>query len=240
MVASSVSVPANAAGDGGPGNGLIWFVCCQSRRNTPVGHRSRTRRRQRSARQLGWFALGHSASSTFGTIHRRHLVLMRWGPASLLASVAPLDVALCLCVAAWLVFTARKTCRGPQATPTRKPKSPATRKTTRGRTAVLDLLASRPDAPHLLGEHDHRASSWDLFIVMRPAGARGAPWLFGVGYRHRVPRCLRWGLSRGARCDTSGLSQRCKRVADRPARFAGGHRASAFIALPWAAVAPMV
>ena len=177
---------------------------------------------------FGWFALGHSASSTFGPFIAGLLI----DALGFRAAFAVL--ALFACGAAWLVVTRARNLPRANAAPDLEgviadddeprevPQKPR----------VLDLLAT-PEMRRIYWVNMIMSASWDLFIVMLPvlghrlgysASVIGAVFsLFAVG-------------TFAARAAMPGLSRRANEWQILRASLAVV--TLVFLALPWAGVAP--
>ncbi|MBL8310858.1 MAG: MFS transporter [Burkholderiales bacterium] len=179
---------------------------------------------------FGWFALGHSASSTFGPFFAG-LLIDGFG-----FRVAFAALACFACVAAWVVYTRTRGLPAPHADPESEIATDGEDEVreVRQQPNVLDLLKP-PEMRRIYWVNMVMASSWDLFIVMLPvlgvrlgysASVIGTVFsLFAVGTfaaRATMPwlskRANEWQILRAALCVI----------------------VLAFLALPWAVFAPLL
>ena len=177
---------------------------------------------------FGWFALGHSASSTVGPFIAG-LLIDAFGFREAFAALA-----LCACVAAWLVMTRARDLPRPNATPDvsaavtdddeprEVPQKPR----------VFDLL-STPEMRRIYWVNMIMSASWDLFIVMLPVlGHR-------LGYSASVIGLVFSLFAVGtfaARAAMPWLSRRANEW--QILRVSLAVVTLVFMALPWAGVAP--
>jgi MFS family permease len=195
-----------------------------------VGHLVATASPSERLANFGWFALGHSASSTIGPFIAGLLI----DALSFRAAFATL--ALFACIAAWLVLSQARSLPRPYADPQAEVafnEENATREV-QTKPRVLDLLAT-PEMRRIYWVNMVMASSWDLFIVMLPvlghrlgysASVIGAVFsMFALGTfaaRAAMPwlskRANEWQIMRAAVCVVVLI----------------------FCLLPWASVAPML
>ena len=195
-----------------------------------VGHLVATARPSERLANFGWFALGHSASSTIGPFIAGLLI----DALSFRAAFAAL--ALVACVAAWLVLTkARKLPRAyadPEAEVAINDEN-ATREVQQ-KPRVLDLL-STPEMRRIYWVNMIMASSWDLFIVMLPVlGTR-------LGYSASVIGTVFSLFALGtfaARAAMPWLSERANEW--QILRAAVCVVVLVFCLLPWASIAPIL
>ena len=179
---------------------------------------------------FGWFALGHSASSTLGPFIAGILI----DALSFRAAFAALAVVACM--AAWLVFTRTKGLPSPHADPEAEVSTNDEDEVreVQQKPRVLDLLAI-PEMRRIYWVNMITASSWDLFIVMLPVlGVR-------LGYSASVIGTVFSLFALGtflARAAMPWLSQRANEW--QILRVSLAVVACVFIALPWAVVAPLL
>ena len=179
---------------------------------------------------FGWFALGHSASSTLGPFIAGILI----DALSFRAAFAALAVVACM--AAWLVFTRTKGLPSPHADPEAEVSTNDEDEVreVQQKPRVLDLLAI-PEMRRIYWVNMITASSWDLFIVMLPVlGVR-------LGYSASVIGTVFSLFALGtflARAAMPWLSQRANEW--QILRVSLAVVVCVFIALPWAVVAPLL
>jgi len=179
---------------------------------------------------FGWFALGHSASSTLGPFIAGILI----DALSFRAAFAALAVVACM--AAWLVFTRTKGLPSPHADPEAAVSNNDEDEVreVQQKPRVLDLLAI-PEMRRIYWVNMITASSWDLFIVMLPVlGVR-------LGYSASVIGTVFSLFALGtflARAAMPWLSQRANEW--QILRVSLAVVVCVFIALPWAVVAPLL
>jgi len=195
-----------------------------------VGHLVENASPSERLANFGWFALGHSASSTLGPFIAGVLI----DALSFRAAFAAL--AVFACAAAWLVYTRTKGLPGPHADPEAEVASNEEDdvREVQQKPRVLDLLAI-PEMRRIYWVNMITASSWDLFIVMLPVlGVR-------LGYSASVIGTVFSLFAVGtfaARAAMPWLSQRANEW--QILRVSLAVIVCVFIALPWAAVAPML
>lgn len=181
---------------------------------------------------FGWFALGHSASSTFGPFIAGILIDAMGFRASFAA------LALFACVAAWLVVTRARDLPRPEAAPVSALEQElAVNEDGEAREVpqkprVFDLLAT-PEMRRIYWVNMVMSASWDLFIVMLPVlGHR-------MGYSASVIGLVFSLFAVGtfaARAAMPWLSRRANEWQILRASLAVV--TLVFMALPWAGVAP--
>ena len=193
-----------------------------------VGHLVATASPSERLANFGWFALGHSASSTIGPFIAGLLI----DALSFRAAFAAL--AICACIAAWLVLTKARKLPRPYADPEAEVainEENATREVQQ-KPRVLDLL-STPEMRRIYWVNMIMASSWDLFIVMLPVlGTR-------LGYSASVIGTVFSLFALGtfaARAAMPWLSQRANEW--QILRASVCVVVLVFCLLPWASVAP--
>lgn len=179
---------------------------------------------------FGWFALGHSASSTLGPFIAGILI----DALSFRAAFAAL--ALFACIAAWLVFTRTKGLPRPHADPGAELATPDEDEVREVPTKprVFDLLAT-PEMRRIYWVNMVMAASWDLFIVMLPVlGVR-------LGYSASVIGTVFSLFALGtftARAMMPWLSRRANEW--QILRTSLAVIVCIFFVLPWAVVAPLL
>ncbi|MBS0314534.1 MAG: MFS transporter [Proteobacteria bacterium] len=179
---------------------------------------------------FGWYALGHSASSTLGPFIAGVIIDalgFRWAFAAM---------ALSACIAAWLVFTRGRGLPGAPAIveETALDEDASEAQEVTARPHVLDLLGS-PELRRIYWVNTVMAASWDLFIVMLPVlGVR-------LGYSASVIGSVFSLFALGtflARAAMPWLSRRASEW--QVLRVSVAVIALVFFALPWAVVAPLL
>lgn len=181
---------------------------------------------------FGWFALGHSASSTFGPFIAGILIDALGFRASFAA------LAMFACVAAWLVLTRARDLPRPDAPPvaSREQESAVNEdgevREVPQKPRVFDLLAT-PEMRRIYWVNMIMSASWDLFIVMLPVlGHR-------LGYSASVIGLVFSLFAVGtfaARAAMPWLSRRANEW--QILRVSLAVVTLVFLALPWAGVAP--
>jgi MFS family permease len=143
-----------------------------------VGHLAPSASSSQRMAHFGWFALGHSSSSTIGPLIAG-LLIDQWS-----FRAAFVAMAVASCVSAWLVATRTRGMPGPIRTgATRSLSSERSRSSPAPeasdgpklrdehaairKTGVMDLLRSR-EMRRIYWVNAVTASAWDLFIVMLP------------------------------------------------------------------------
>lgn len=195
-----------------------------------VGHLVENASPSERLANFGWFALGHSASSTLGPFIAGVLI----DALSFRAAFAAL--AVFACVAAWLVFTRTRGLPRPHADPEAEVATNEDDdvREVQQKPHVLDLLAI-PEMRRIYWVNMITASSWDLFIVMLPVlGVR-------LGYSASVIGTVFSLFAVGtfaARATMPWLSQRANEW--QILRVSLAVIVCVFVALPWAGVAPIL
>ena len=188
---------------------------------------------------FGWFALGHSASSTIGPFIAGLLI------DALSVRAAFVALALFACIAAWLVVTQAKRLPLPRAglspaldadplaeTAMDDESEPREVRALPKKPRVLDLFSS-PEMRRIYWVNMVMASSWDLFLVMLPVLG------YRLGYSASVIGTVYSLFALGtfaARAAMPWLSQRANEW--QILRAALCVITLVFFALPWAGVAP--
>ena len=195
-----------------------------------VGHLAVNASPSERLANFGWFALGHSASSTLGPFIAGILI----DTMSFRAAFAAL--ALFACVAAWLVYTRTRGLPGPHADPEAEVAIDEENEVreVQQRPRVLDLLATS-EMRRIYWVNMIMASSWDLFIVMLPVLG------YRLGYSASVIGTVLSLFALGtfaARAMMPWLSQRANEW--QILRIAITVIVCIFFALPWAVVAPLL
>jgi MFS family permease len=195
-----------------------------------VGHLAANATPSERLANFGWFALGHSSSSTLGPFIAG--IVIDW------LGFRPAFAALAMfaCVAAWLVFTKARKLPRPHADAEAEVafnEEIAVREVQQ-KPRVLDLLATT-EMRRIYWVNMIMASSWDLFIVMLPVlGHR-------LGYSASVIGTVFSLFALGtfaARAAMPWLSQRANEW--QILRVAICVVTLVFFALPWAGVAPVL
>jgi len=179
---------------------------------------------------FGWFALGHSASSTIGPFIAGVLI----DAVSFRAAFAAL--ALFACVAAWLVVTRTRGLPRPHADAEAAIAIDEENEVreVQQKPRVLDLLAT-PEMRRIYWVNMVMASSWDLFIVMLPVLG------YRLGYSASVIGAVFSLFALGtftARATMPWLSRRANEW--QILRISIAVIVCVFFALPWAVVAPLL
>jgi MFS family permease len=188
-----------------------------------VGHLVATASPSERLANFGWFALGHSASSTIGPFIAGLLI----DALSFRAAFATL--ALCACVAAWLVLTKARALPRPYADPEAEVainEENATREV-QEKPRVLDLL-STPKMRRIYWVNMIMSASWDLFIVMLP--------VFGVrqGYSASIIGTVFSLFAVGTFISRACMPWLAKRAAEwEIIRVATAVVALVFLCMPW-------
>jgi predicted MFS family arabinose efflux permease len=196
-----------------------------------VGHLVSNASPKERLANFGWFALGHSASSTIGPFIAGVLIDL------VSFRVAFAALALVACIAAWLVATRTKGLPGPHA-------DPEAEAATDDENEIREV-PQKPRALDLFATPAMRRIYWvNMIMASRvglvhrdAAGARASARLFGVRHRHRV-FVIRAGHVHRARATMPWLSQRANEW--QILRVAIFVVSLVFMALPWASVAPLL
>ena len=195
-----------------------------------VGHLVSNASPKERLANFGWFALGHSASSTIGPFIAGVLIDL------VSFRVAFAALALVACIAAWLVATRTKGLPGPHADPEAEAATDDENEIREvpQKPRALDLFAT-PAMRRIYWVNMIMASAWDLFIVMLPVlGHR-------LGYSASVIGTVFSLFALGtfiARATMPWLSQRANEW--QILRVAILVVSLVFMVLPWASVAPLL
>jgi MFS family permease len=195
-----------------------------------VGHLAPVATPSERMANFGWFALGHSSSSTIGPFIAGLLI----DHFSFRAAFAAMAVATCL--SAWLVATRTRDMPGPkhQINKHEAVSSDGLIQEVKRKPRVLDLLVSH-EMRRIYWVNAVTASAWDLFIVMLPVlGHR-------LGYSASVIGTVFSLFALGtfmARAAMPWLSRRANEW--QILRVALVVICFVFLALPWAARAPVL
>jgi MFS family permease len=195
-----------------------------------VGHLAPKATPSERMANFGWFALGHSSSSTIGPFIAGLLI----DHLSFRAAFGAM--AMATCISAWLVANKIRGMPGPQKDTSQElaPSSDDLVQEVTRKPKVLDLLVSK-EMKRIFWVNAITASAWDLFIVMLPVlGHR-------LGYSASVIGTVFSLFALGtfiARATMPWLSGRANEW--QILRVALVVICTVFLALPWAVLAPVL